>query len=518
MLAGTFLVMGALVVAVVVGRGPAARAGIPDAAVAVLAGVAAAFVPGIAEVRLSPDVLLMVLLPPLIYFAAFFSDPRETVRNIVPVLGQAVGLVLVTAVAVAATLLALFPDVGWAAALVFGAVVAPPDPVAASTVLQRLGVPHRMITVLEGEGLVNDGVALTLFALALGGIGATPSVGDVAGSIALEVGGGVGIGLVVGVLITAARRGVRDKSSQVVVSLLTPFLAFIPAQELHASGVLATATAAVWLGLRGRGVVPPTARVQSETFWQVLNLLLVTLLFVLVGLQVPRLFRSVGHYPAGTLILASVALVAVTVLVRVLWVMLTPGVVRALPGVDSRERLPWRERLAVGWCGPRGAVSLAVALSIPAVFPRRDLVLFLTVVVILATLVGQVLTLPVVVRRLRLGRTEQQRTEALHARRLALDAALRELDGAAADEEIDDDGADALRQLLELRRDRLHSAADPAEQPGRGGDHHGLRIRLLTVERGRLQTLYERGEISRRTLIDISQEIDLDETRLRTAD
>jgi Na+/H+ antiporter len=532
------LVVVVLAAGVVLGRLVSRRTGLPDAAVYVLLGVGAAFIPGVGEVRLSPDLVLLLFLPPLIYYAAFFSDPRETANHLVPVVGQAVGLVVVTAVAVGGTLLLVFPDVGWAAAIAFGAAVAPPDPVAAGSVLQRLGAPRRLVTVLESEGLVNDGVALTLFAVAIGAVGATTSVGEVGLQLLIEVGGGIALGLVVGIVSAAVRRYVRDTASHVLLSLVTPYLAFVPAQELHASGVLATVTAAVWLAVRGRGLVEPTVRLHSETFWTVLNTLLVALLFVLLGIQVPSVFRELGTYPWPALVLGAVAVSVAAILVRLAWVMTVPPLAMLLPiPQDPAAHMPWRERVALGWCGPRGAVSLAVALSIPlttasgAPFPRRDLLLFLTVVVVLVTLVGQTVPLPWLLRVLRLRPGERERTEGVRARRAAVDAALRELDEVAERDEPGPPGVEELRQVLELRRDHLrdeleatrhahhHGEGDDARRSRASGDgstdHSSLRLRLLEVERETLHGMQARGEISRPTMVAISQELDLDETQLR---
>ncbi|MCF7551767.1 Na+/H+ antiporter [Pseudonocardia sp. WMMC193] len=513
------LIVVVLAAGVVVGRLVSASTGLPDAAVYVLLGVAAAFVPGVDQVRLSPDLVLLLFLPPLIYFAGFFTDPREGLRHLVPIVGQSVGLVVATAACVAAALLWVVPDLGWAAAIAFGAAVAPPDPVAAGAVLERVGAPRRLVTVLESEGLVNDGVALTLFAVAVAAVGASTSAGEIGLTLLLEVGGGIGFGLVVGVLAGLLRRRVRDTASHVLLSLLTPYLAFVPAQEVHASGVLATVTAAVWLGVRGRGLVEPTVRLHSETFWRVLNTLLVAVLFVLLGVQVPELVRAVGDYSVWLLVAAAVAVVLVAVVVRLGWVMgATPLSGLVTGGRDPAADMPWRERLLVGWCGPRGAVSLAVILSLPAVgadgleFPHRDLLQFLTVVVVLATLVGQTVPLPWLVRRLRLGPSPTERTEAMRARRVAVEAALRELDGIEQREEPTA-GVDELRQVLQLRRDDLHGRADSAGESRT--DVADLRLRLVEVERAALRELHERGEISRRTVVALSQDLDLDETQVR---
>jgi monovalent cation/hydrogen antiporter len=412
------------------------------------------------------------------------------------------------------------PDLGWAAALAFGAAIAPPDPVASGNVLQRLGAPRRLVTVLETEGLINDGVALTVFAVAVGAVGAQLSTGGVLLQLGVEVVGGVGFGLVVGVVATALRRRLRDMPSHVVLSLATPYVAFVPAQAVHASGVLATVTAAVWLGVRGRGLVEPTVRLASETFWRVLNALLVGVLFVLLGVQVPTIVGVVGEYPVWLLAAAAVAVVVAAIGVRIAWVLLVAPALQQLP---VREELAadmtWRERIVLAWCGPRGAVSLAVALSIPLVtatgtpFPHRDLLVFLTVVVVLATIVGQTVTLPVLLRRLGLRPDEKEMSESVRARLATVEAALRELDELAATEGPDQSQIQALRQVLELRQNHLCDLL--GTDPAGASDISELRLRLLDVERRTLRGLHDRGEISRRTMIDISQELDSDEHSLR---
>jgi NhaP-type Na+/H+ or K+/H+ antiporter len=260
----------------------------------------------------------------------------------------------------------------------------------------------------------------------------------------------------------------------------------------------------------------------------VLNLLLVAFLFVLLGFQVPGIVAVVADYSVGTLLLASASLVAVVVVVRMAWALLVPPLVRRLRvGDDEISALSRQERLVLGWCGPRGAVSLAVALSLPLTLPdgspfaRRDLLLFLTVVVVLATLVGQVLPLPALLRRLRLSPSEKERTEGLRARRAMVDAALREVEDLAAQEDQEDqepEGLEAMRQVLELRRDRLHRQLESESSDGHAGpDERDLQLRILAAERKALRDLARRGDIGRRTQIAISQELDLDETRLRRA-
>lgn len=515
---------GVLVVALLLGRLLARGARVPDAAAYVLIGVAAGLLPWLPHVRLSPDLVLLVLLPPLVWYAAFFSDPRETVSHIGPIVGQSVGLVLVTAGVAAGCLIAVFPQVGWAAALAFGAAVAPPDPVAATSVLDRLGVPSRLITVLEGEGLVNDGAALTLFGIAVLSIDNTPSPGGLAIRVAVEIGGGLLFGLVVGVVVTWVRARIRDVPSQVVLSLATPYLAFVPTQLAHASGVLATVVAAVWQGTRGRGLVAPTARLQTETFWRVLNTLLVAALFVLLGLQVPAIVSAVRIYPTGALVAVALAVALGLVVIRLAWALLVAPVLARLPPGDSAPtaRMPRSERVVLGWCGPRGAVSLAVALSLPLALPDgspftwRPLLLFLTIIVVLVTLVGQVLTLPALLRWLKLSPSQHERLELLHARRAATDAALRQLDD-AEEHGFDRTQIEALRQTYELRRDRLVEELDqePSERQRPRLGERELQLDMVRAQREALRRLRSRREIGGRTLVQLSQELDLDETRLR---
>lgn len=520
-----FVVGVALGVAVLVGRLLARRSGLPETALYVLLGVAASYLPGLPPVRLAPDVVLLLFLPPLIYFAGFFTDPRATKTHIVAVIGQSVGLTLVTIAVAAVVLHAVFPDLGWAVPIAFGAVIAPPDPVAATSILQRLGAPRRLVTILEGEGLINDGVALTVFGLAVEGVGAPFSIGHASVRTLLVVAGGIGFGLLVGIGVGALRKRVRDGGSQVVLSLLTPYLAFVPADRLHLSGVLATVSAAAWLGSRGRGLFAPTSRLATESFWRVLNLLLVAALFVLLGLQIPAIIAAVLGYPVGVLLGAGAALVAAVIGIRLAWTMLIPPLLARQPWGDrSVLSMPRRQRLVLGWCGPRGAVSLAIALSLPlttangAPFPRRDLLLFLTVVVVLATLVGQGGALPALLRHLGVIASEEERTEGLRARHTTARAALRELDE-LPDERTESTTGRSLRQVYELRLDRLRTQLDPdIDGTEDRAAAHELRLRLIEAQRAALRRLYDQGDITAATMVDISQELDLEQARLRGTD
>ena len=515
-----FLTALVIAVAVLFARALARRIGIPDAVAFVLLGLAGSVIPGLPEVHLSPDVVLLIFLPPLIFFAGFFSDARVVRANLGTITGLAVGLVIVTCLVVAAALHYVVPQIGWAAALAFGAAVAPPDPIASTSIMERLGVPRRVVTILEGEGLINDGISLTLFGLALESVGKPVTVGHALLRTLESVGGGLLIGIAVGLVLAKLRGRVSDMGSQIVLSLLTPYLAYIPAQRLHGSGVLATLAAAAWLGTRGRGLFQPATRAQTETFWRVLVFLIEATLFVLLGLQVPSIVRGVSGYPAGTVAEASVLVVVTAIGVRLLWQLWLPPLVARLRPGDEVATLPRRERLLIGWSGIRGAVSLAIVLSIPRTldghpFPGRPLLLFLTLVVVMTTLIGQGSTLAPVVRWLHVAQSEQEQGQGLHGRRVAAESALRELEELVSGGEVQEDSARVLRPLYEARLERLRERVAGRGVPESDHEVHQLRLRLLQAQRDAVAKLYEDEEIGADVSHDLGHDLDLEEARLR---
>jgi Na+/H+ antiporter len=515
-----FLTGVVIAAAVLFARALARRIGIPDAVAFVVLGLVGSAIPGVPEVQLSPDIVLLVFLPPLIFFAGFFSDARVVRANFGTITGLAVGLVIVTCLAVAVALHLIVPAVGWAAAFAFGAAVAPPDPVASTSIMDRIGVPRRVVTILEGEGLINDGISLTLFGLALESVGQPVTIWHALLRTLESVGGGILFGVAVGFVLSKLRSRVRDMGSQIVLSLLTPYLAYIPAERFHGSGVLATLAAAAYLGTRGRGLFQPAARVQTETFWRVLVFLIEATLFVLLGLQVPSIVRGISDYPAGTVAAASIAVVLTAVGVRLLWqVLLPPLVARLRPG-DEVATLPRRERLLIGWSGIRGAVSLAIVLSIPRTldghpFPGRPLLLFLTLVVVLTTLLGQGSSLPLVVRWLKVAQSDEERGQGLRGRRIAAEAALRELEDLVGSGDVTEESARVLRPLYEARLERLRDREGGANHSESGEEIHELRLRLLDKQREALLELYANDEIGADVSHELGHDLDLEEARLR---
>src|SRR4029450_10810226 len=388
---------------------------VPYPIVLVLGGLVLGFVPGVPPALLQPDLVLVLFLPPLLYQAAFFSSPRDLRANARAITLLAVGLVLVTMTAVAVVAHALVAGLPWAAAFALGAIVSPTDPLAATAIARRLGVPRRLVTVLEGESLVNDATALVAYRLAVAPV--------LAGSFTLwEAGlrfvvgavGGVVIGLAVGWLFAEARRRIEDSVVEIVLSVVTGYAASLPAELLGVSGVLAAVTAGLYVGWHAPELASPATRLLGFSFWEVLVYLLNAVLFVLVGLQLHPILTGVSGSSAAVLLGQAALVSAVVIAVRIVWGFSVPYLVRALdrrPAQRAR-RVGARERVVGGWGGGRGAVALAAALALPLEtstgqpFPQRNLIIFVTFGVIFATLVLQGLSLPWRIRRLGVHRDD----------------------------------------------------------------------------------------------------------------
>lgn len=523
---GAYLGAGFLIALVMVaGRTLARRTGIPYPVFLVVAGVAAGFVPRLGTIRLDPTVVFLGFLPPLVYHAGIVTSPRELRAHALPIGLGALGLVLATTFAVTGLAAATVPALGWSGAFVLGAVVAPTDPVAATSVFGRLGVPPQVTTVLEGEGLVNDGVALALFSI---GVAAVASPTSFAGGLLDFVkvaGGGTVFGLALGWLVARVRRPLRDTASQIVVSLVVPFAAYLPADALGLSGVLAALATGLVLGQRPLGL-DPSGHIRISEFWEVLVFLLESVLFVLIGLQLHHLLPAVGALPAGEVGLLAGLTVGAVVVVRMVWWLAIP----TLRWRPDRGRLdtggvPVAERVALGWSGLRGAISLAAALSVPVAvsgrrFPGRDLIVFTTFCVILATLVGQGTTLPALLRRFGMCENEVEQRQRAVAHRRCAETALRLLDELAADDRISDEDAGVLRERYERR---IEQARAVLEDDGSGGrpaptgralPRRGVERRLLGAQREALQKMHRQGEITFSVMRGVRRELDLEHARL----
>lgn len=487
---------------------------IPAPILLVVGGLVIAAIPGLPEIQLQPELVLVVFLPPLLFHAAFFSDGRALREEWHAIGALAIGLVLAT-MAIVAVVVHAVVDVSWPAAFMLGAIVGPTDPVAATTLFRRLGLPERLITILEGEALTNDASSLVAFRVAVGASTAAGfSLVSAAGQFVGASIAGVAIGLIAGWLMTRLRRRLDDPPVQITLSLFTPFLAYIPAEHLGASGVLAAVTVGLYLAFQPpSGLFSPTARLQATAFWDVLVFLLNSMLFILVGLEVRPVIEAIDNIDAGTLAVASAAVVAAVIGVRMAWLVLMPPVIDALTPLRRRaaERASARERVVLGWSGMRGAVSLAAALSVPLDVPERPLILFLTFVTILATLVGQGLTIAPLTRRL-LPAEEHADDGApaeAEARAAAAEAALDLLDELEADDGLPPELARPLRRRYELRLRHLGDEIDDDLL----ATAQRLRRRLAQRERDTLHELYREGRIDQATTRRLERELDLQEAR-----
>jgi monovalent cation/hydrogen antiporter len=515
------LVLISLLVAVA-GLAAAARAvDVPYPIVLVVGGLVLGFVPGLPEVELEPELVLVIFLPPLLYSAAFFANLHDLRRDMRSISLLAIGLVLTTMCVVAVVAHALVDGLSWGAAFALGAIVAPTDPVAATAVARRLAVPRRIVSIIEGESLINDGTALVAYRFAVAAaVGGSFSLVDAGLEFVAGAVGGVVIGLAVGWVISEVRRRIDDVPVEITISLLSGYAAYLPAEAVDASGVLAAVTVGILLGWRAPRISTARMRLQGYAVWDTLVFLLNALLFVLIGLQLPMILDGLSGEPAMTLIAHAAAVSLAVILTRIAWMHTLPFVVRALDRrPQQRERRAgWRFRTIGAWSGMRGSVSLAAALALPSDFPRREEILFLTFSVIFTTLVLQGLTLPALIRRLGVRDDGAEEREELAGRRAAVDAALRAIEDLAAREWTYDDSADRMRRAYEYRRSRLAARAGETDD-GDGYEHRSRKYQkmvreVLDAQRAEILGLRDAGVISNEVMHRLERELDLEDERL----
>jgi CPA1 family monovalent cation:H+ antiporter len=495
--------------------------GVPYPILLVVGGSALGFAPGVPDVELDPDLVLLLFLPPLLFNAAYFASVRDLRRSLRPISLTAVGLVLATMAAVAVAFHLAVPGVPWAVAFAFGAIVSPTDPLAAIAITQRLGVPRRVGTLIEGESLINDGTALVAYRTAVAAaVGGTFDLLGATADFVVNVAGGAVVGIAVAALLVVAFRRIRDDVLAITVSLAAGYVAYLPAEQLHVSGVIAAVTVGLILGHRAHELSGSGARLRGSGFWDVLVFLLNAVLFVLLGLQLPGILEGQDR-PAADLAALGLLAGLVVIATRMAFTLGMPYVIRALDRRPSQRarRVGWRERVVAGWSGLRGAVSLAAALALPPGFPERDLIIFLTLCVIFATLVLQGLTLPALIRRLGIHDDGIGAREELHARYTATDAALLRLAELEEEEWTRDDTVERLRRLYEFRRRRLLQRAgklddDDEDLDTRSFAYQRLLRELYDAQRRELVRQRDAGAISSTVLHTIERELDLDDQRL----
>ncbi|HSK97355.1 MAG TPA: Na+/H+ antiporter [Euzebyales bacterium] len=493
---------------------------VPYPILLVIGGLALGFVPGIPAVELPPELVLVVFLPPLLYWAAFFSSLHDLRADTRAITLSAVVLVLITAAAVAVVARGLVDGLPLAAAFALGAIVSPTDPLAATAIGRRLGVPRRLITILEGESLVNDATALVAYRVAVAAaVGGAFVFWDAAMRFVVGVVGGVAIGLLVGWIVVEVRRRLDDPVVEIVVSVVTGYAAYLPAEQLRVSGVLAAVTAGLFVGWRAPEIASASTRLLGFACWEVLVYLANAVLFILVGLQLRPILAGLGGTSMAVLIGQAALVSAVVILVRLAFVFNVPYLIRLLDRRPSQvaRRVGARPRLVVGWSGMRGAVSLAAALALPLDFPFRNLIVFLTFAVILATLVLQGLTLPTLIRRLGVHGDDAEHEEELRGRLAATDAALDRLQELAAVEWTRNDTVERLQGLYQFRRRRLEARAGEADDDGaedRSLAYQRLVRELLEAQRHAIVRLRNEGVISNDVMHRIERDLDLEDSRL----
>jgi len=501
----------------------ARRLGIAYPIFLVVGGLGLGLVPGTPHVEVDPDLIFLFILPPLLYIAAFYTPLRRLRANLGTIGSLAVGLVVVTALAVAAVVHTLIPGTPWAVAIALGAIVAPPDAIAAAAVASRLAVPRRIVSVLEGESLLNDATALTIYTIAIAvAVGGSFTVSAGAATFVGAMLGGLAVGLAVGWIIGRVRARLEDTPVEITISLLTPYAAFLPAQQLGASGVIATVVAGLYLGRRASRMMGPDARLTGRAVWETITFLLNGMVFIITGLEVPFLLRSLE--PATAIRLVGIGLVVSLVLlvVRALWIF--PS--ELLACVVRREPRPPRflaHALVLSWAGMRGVVSLAIALALPltmpggAPFPAREALVIVTVTVIVITLLGQGLSLPWLIRRLHLGTDPELREEEARARQELVEAATRRIDQLYPVWPGHRPLLDRLREAYEHRSEhveRQREASGAGEEDREIIEHREIQRTVIDSEREALLRLRAEGAIDDDVLRALERELDLDERRI----
>jgi CPA1 family monovalent cation:H+ antiporter len=511
------LVLGLLVVAIALAYA-ARRIGVAYPILLVLGGLALGLLPGLPAIELEPDVVFLLLLPPILFGAAFNTPIRDFKANARPIGLLAIGLVLFTMAVVGLVANVLLPELGIAAALALGAIVAPPDAVAATSIFQRLHVPRRIVTILEGESLINDAAALIAYRFAvLAALGSLFTPLDAGLAFVFAAAAGVIIGLIVGAIVTESWRRTSDPTLEIMVSLVAPFAAYLPAETIGASGVLATVVAGLIAGRRAARVLSPSARLMGRGVWDIVIFLINGFAFILIGLQLPVILEHLAPRSASELLGLGAAISLAAILARIAWVFPASYLPRRLSArIRARDPYPPTSTVfVVSWAGMRGAVSLAAALALPREVPERELLIFLTFCVIVATLVGQGLSLPWLIRRLGVVAGTGAATEEAVARLAAVDAAMTRLNGLAEEFPGHLELVDQLRARFSHELGHVPAAVEGPRDASEEEllDHLEIRNAVLAAEREAVIQLRDSGVIGDEVLRRIERDLDLEALR-----
>lgn len=520
------LVLGLLVVVAALSV-MAKRLQIPYPIVMVIGGLAFSLVPGLPRVSLDPNLVFFVVLPPLIFSAAFHTSWREFRNNVVSILMLAFGLVGFTVWAVAAFARGTLPNFDWKLGLVLGAVISATDPLAATSTARRLGIPRKITDLLEAESLVNDGSGLVAlkFTAALVVTGYTPSVLVGTADLVYLIAGAVAIGLITGFAVHKIQQRITDAPVEITMSLITPYVSYLCAEAAHCSGIMATLACGLYLGRRSSGFFSLHARIESRAVWRTLDFILNGIVFLLLGLQLPYILADIRGMSLAGLIWHAALFSAAVILIRIIWVY--PGAwisfkIRKMLGLLNRPAFDRRELFVIGWSGMRGVLGLAAALSLPetlnngASFPQRNTIIFLTFCAIFATLVLQGLSLPWIMRRLGLCGVQTAHDEERQARREMTQAALEELgriqeeNGGALDD-VQEQMQRYYQRRLALLTPNDYDDTGPLEEFA--SEYESVGQRLRGVERSVALKLRDEGKIHDEVLRALERELDLLDAR-----
>jgi CPA1 family monovalent cation:H+ antiporter len=502
------------------------RLKIPPSIPLVVTGVLVALVPGLPPVELAPEIVLLLVLPPLIYTSAFQMNWREFRFNLRPIALLSVGGVAFTTLAVAAAAHWLM-GLAWPVGFVLGAIISPPDAIAPLSIARKMEIPRRILVVLEGEALANDATALILYRFTVAAVSlGTFSLDQAAATFIAIIAGELLWGIGVGWMMLHLRRWVNDPLIEILLSILTPFLAFWPPAHLGGSGVLATVTAGLYTSWNGPRLISPATRLQGVFFWEFFSYAIEGMVFVITGLQARTVLTRISHYSLSELAASVAVITAVIIIARFVWVFPAVYLPRLFPPVRRKDPSPpWQWPFALAFTGVRGIVSLAAALSIPFAtaagepFPDRDLILFLTFAVILITLVGQGLTLPLVLRGLGIAHTgrkehETHRAEEYAARMEGVNAAIKRLEEIAAEGEIATDVVEAARAQHQDRLQHIFDGTSDQKDQTHGVFHDEVERSLIDTERRRINELFRDGKLNDEARRRIERELDMREVSL----
>ena len=500
----------------------------PFPIVLVLSGVVISLIPGLKTISLNPEIVFVIFLPPLLYSAAWNTSWHNFKASIRPITMAAVGLVLFTTVLVALAAHLLIPGLGWPLAFLLGAIVSPPDAVAATSLTSGLGLHPKIITILEGESLVNDASGLIAYKYALASLAAGNFIFWQAGiDFLLVVAAGIAIGLAIGYLLYLVHKNiVCDPIIEVTLTLLTPFASYLIAEHFHFSGVLAVVTSGLYLSFRSGQIFSHQSRIMVYSVWEVIVFIVNSLVFILLGLQLKNVMAGISNYPIGALALYGIVISLVVILVRFVWILPSS----MLPFYMSKKmrqknNIDPRNMVVFGWAGMRGVVSMAAALAIPfmqngVAFPHRDLIVYLTFCVVLSTLLLLGFTLPWVIKKLKLPKYSIEAEEYEVRTNLLTETIVHIEEHFSL---LQDDMLNNIKSKYEVKYNRLQKTDLPANYFAGGktlpvnifNEYTKLQIEVIGIEREKLEQLHKSGMASEEILRKIEKELDLEETRLQ---